>query len=393
MNSKRRQRCTMTSKSTYRALFLGAGAQMQCGVGQFTRLLYETIEKLDPDSCTTLTLTRSEGSVADIWRAVGSARNVVCNFPIVAWKRVIVRPLLALAIAQLRGRRTILIQHEWAGLHWLRRVTYVPALLLADTIVMFSPLVRHELAEEAIVGWTARKTVLAPLPPNIEAPAGIVDTRLRRRLAAAREQGRLVIGHFGSIYPGKQPNALLSICATLKERGQKPLLVYVGSFIRGVDKVEDEFYARAAELGVIDDIIVSGYLASVHEVFGLFGQIDAFCYPLDEGLTARRSSILASVQSGQPVIVTGPADPGEFDHHPRFKELINRGAIILVARGSDDGIYADRIVSALKWPSVQTPFEFDGWWQDVARAVRAQFITPGCGSAPDNADQIPPAET
>ena len=182
-----------------------------------------------------------------------------------------------------------------------------------------------------------------------------------------------MIGHFGSIYPGKQPNALLNIGAILKARGLKPLIVYIGSFIRGVDKVEQEFHARAAELGMSDDVIVSGYVASDHEVFGLFSEVDAFCYPLDEGLTARRSSILTCVQSGRPVIVTGPAEPDEFDHHPRFKELIDRGAIVLVARGSDDDAYADRIVSALKWPSVQVPFDFDGWWQDVAQAVRAQF--------------------
>jgi glycosyltransferase involved in cell wall biosynthesis len=363
----------MTSEPAYQALFPGAGPQMQCGVGQFTRLLCETIEKLDPGSCTTLTLTRSEGSVADIWRAVGSARSVVCNFPIVAWKRVMFRPLLALAIARLRGRRIVLIQHEWAGLHWLRRVSYLPALLLADSIVMFSPLVRRELADDALVGWTAQKCVLAPLPPNIEAPAGIADSKLRQRLTTAREDGRLVIGHFGSIYPGKQPNALLGICAILRQRGLKPLIVYIGSFIRGVDKVEEEFYARAAELGVIDDVIVSGYVASDDEVFGLFSQIDASCYPLDEGLTARRSSILTCVQSGRPVIVTGPAEPDEFDHHPRFRELIDRGAIVLVAHGAGEEAYADRIVSALKWPSVQTPFDFDGWWQDVARAVRKQF--------------------
>ena len=35
----------MTSDPRYRALFLGAGPQMQCGIGQFTRLLDETIEK------------------------------------------------------------------------------------------------------------------------------------------------------------------------------------------------------------------------------------------------------------------------------------------------------------------------------------------------------------
>src|SRR3981081_2358188 len=177
---------TMTSEPPYQALFLGAGPQMHCGVGQFTRLLGDAIERLDPGACTTLTLTRSDGSLADIWGAVESARNLVCNFPIVAWKRVIFRPLLALVIARLRGRRVILIQHEWTGLHWLRRVTYIPALLLADTIVTFSALVRRELADDPLVGFTAKKGVPALLPPNIEAPAGIADSELRHRLIAAR---------------------------------------------------------------------------------------------------------------------------------------------------------------------------------------------------------------
>jgi glycosyltransferase involved in cell wall biosynthesis len=284
---------------------------------------------------------------------------------------VIFRPLLALA--KLRRRRVVLIQHEWGGLHWLRRISYIPALLLADTIVMFSPLVRRELAGDALLGWTAKKCVLAPLPPNIEAPVERADSELRQRLAAARKSGRLVIGHFGSIYPGKQPNALLDIGAVLRERGLKALIVYVGSFIRGVDQVEAEFHARVAELGLGDDVIVSGYVASDQEVFGLFDEIDAFCYALDEGLTARRASILTSVQSGKPVIVTGPAEADEFAHHPRFQQLIDRGAIVLVARGVAADVYADNIISALKQPPLPMPFDFDGWWRDVAEAVRAQL--------------------
>lgn len=364
---------------------------MHCGVGHFTRLLHETIEKRDPGGNATLTLTRQEGSLAGIWRAVGSAQSVVCNFPIVAWKRVIFAPLLALAIAKLRRRKIVLIQHEWSGLHWLRRITYRPALWLADTIVMFSPLVRRELADDPMVGWTAKKCVLAPLPPNIEAPAGTADSKFRSRLAAARHDGRLVIGHFGSIYPAKQPNALLDIGAILKQRGLRPLIVYIGSFIRGVDNVEHEFRTRAAELGIEDDVIVSGFVASDAEVFGLFNEVAAFCYPLEEGLTARRSSILTCVQSGRPLIVTGPALREEFDHHPRFKELIDRKAIVLVARGSGDEVYADRIVAALKDPMTRTWFDFDGWWKDTAEAVSA--VIPARETAPDNAGQTPPAET
>ncbi len=137
---------------------------------------------------------------------------------------------------------------------------------------MFSPLVRRELAGDLLVGWTAGKGVLAPLPPNIEAPEEAGDSELRQRLAAARQAGRLVIGHFGSIYPAKQPNALLEIGAILKARGLKPLIVYIGSFIRGVDNVEEDFRARAAELGIADDVIVSGFVASDQEVFGLFNE-------------------------------------------------------------------------------------------------------------------------
>lgn len=382
----------MSSDPPFQALFLGAGPQMQCGVGQFTRRLGETAGKLVPGSTATLTLTRTEGSLGDIWRATASAQNVVCNFPIVAWKRVIFRPLWALAIARLRVRRAILVLHEWNSLHWLRRITYMPALLLADRIVMFSPLVRRELAGDSLVGWAARKCVLAPLPPNIEAPAGIIDGKLRRRLAAARQAGRLVIGHFGSIYPGKQPNALLDIYATLKARGLNPLVVYIGSFVRGLDKTEEEFYARVTELDATDDIIVSGYVASDHEVFGLFGEVAAFCYPLDEGLTARRSSILASVQSGRPLIVTGPAKTDEFHHHPRFQRLIDLGAIVLVPRGADAEAYADEIVSAAKSPPAQMPFDFDDWWQDAVQAIRAQFAFTSREIAPGNAAQISPPE-
>jgi hypothetical protein len=144
---------------------------MQCGVGQFTRLLQQAIEDIEPGSTTALTLTRSEGSFRDIWRATGTAKSVVCNFPIVAWKRVIFRPLLALLAAKLRGRKVVLVQHEWGGLNRLRRITYIPALWLADVIVMVSPLVQRELANDKFVGGTAKKAVLAPLPPNIEAPA------------------------------------------------------------------------------------------------------------------------------------------------------------------------------------------------------------------------------
>ena len=189
---------------------------MQCGVGQFTRLLVRDRSRSSiPAARTTLTLTRTEGSIAEIWRAVGSARNVVCNFPIVAWKRVIFRPLLALAMARLRRRRVILIQHEWAGLHWLRRITYLPGaaacryhrdvLAAGAARTRRRPLGRLDRAKNACWRRCRRTSKRPPGPPIPSCGSGSPPRA---------KSGRLVIGHFGSIYPGKQPNALLDIGAS-----------------------------------------------------------------------------------------------------------------------------------------------------------------------------------
>jgi glycosyltransferase involved in cell wall biosynthesis len=196
---------------------------------------------------------------------------------------------------------------------------------------------------------------------------------LRQQLIATKQEGRLVVGHFGSIYPGKQPEALLAVGAALKEAGADPLLVYIGSFIRGVDRVEELFHERAKALGMERDVIVSGYVASDAEVFGLFDVVDVFCYHLSEGLTARRSSIMACAQSGKPVVVTAPEDAHEFDHHPRFRDLVAQGAIVLVPQGASDADYANAVFAAARRPASDVPFDFDAWWRDTAKAVYAEL--------------------
>jgi hypothetical protein len=82
---------------------------------------------------------------------------------------------------------------------------------------------------------------------------------------------------------------------------------------------------------------------------------------------------LTCVQSGKPVIVTGPAEADEFDHHPRFNDLIARGAVVLVPRGASAEAYADAIEAARDRTSARLLFNFDGWWRDAADAVRATF--------------------
>lgn len=348
------------------SLHLVGSGQPPCGIGDFSALLLAALRRLEPGAHACLVIEPGAVRPGALWRALSGAEVVVANFPVVAWKRALVAPLAAFAMAALRGRGRIAILHEWSSMHRLRRLVLRPVLALSNPIVMLSPQIRSELAADPIVGRLARRGVLVPLPPNLAQPATIAASPMRERLRAARREGRLVLGHFGSIYPGKQPEAVLAIAAALKARGENPLLVFIGSFIKATDGIEALFDARVAALGLADNVVVTGYVASPEVLFGLFEPVDAFVYVLPEGLTARRSSVLACLQSGRPVVVTAPAQADEFDHHPRFRALVETGAIMTVPRGAGPDAYADRVLAARLRPSIPAEIDIEAWFEDAA---------------------------
>ncbi|GJE18674.1 hypothetical protein [Methylobacterium marchantiae] len=340
-----------------------------CGVGDFAGQLIEAL-RCQGQPQETLVLEPGRVPLGEIWRVVGRARAVVANLPLVPWKRALVGPPSAFAIALLRRRRRVAILHEWGGMHRLRRLVLRPLLLLADTIVLLSPQVREELAADPLIGRLARRAVMMPLPPNIARPTVSARSSLSERMRAARAEGRLVLGHFGSIYPGKQPEAILDIAASLKARGGDPLVVFIGSFIRASDGIEEIFWNKIATLGLAETVVVSGYVASPEELFGLFDEVDAFAYVLPEGLTARRASVLACVQAGRPVIVTEPKRADEFDHHPRFRALLAGGAIVAAPAGAGPEAYADLVLAAAARPTLPPKLDRQIWFADAARSLR-----------------------
>jgi glycosyltransferase involved in cell wall biosynthesis len=353
------------------------GVGNPCGIGDFSRLLLETLQEKEPGVHAGLTIGPGAFPLAQAWRVVGEADAVVANFPVVAWKRALFGPIAAFTVAAARKRRRLAILHEWRGMHWLRRFVLRPVLLLSNRIVFVSPQVREELAADPLVGFLAHRAVLMPLPPNLAMPAATSASALRDRLIAARGQGRLVLGHFGSIYPGKQPGAMLDIAAALKARGARPLLVFMGSFIKGFDGIEDIFHKKVDALGLADDVLVSGYVDSTAELFGLFETVEAFAYVLHEGLTARRASVLACVQAGRPVVVTEPERADEFQHHPRFRALLENGAIVLAPAGAGPEEYADLILAARHRPTAKLNLDREAWFEDAARTLRALMTRRG----------------
>jgi glycosyltransferase involved in cell wall biosynthesis len=355
-------------------LLLLAPAGVPCGVGDFTGRLTAALQRVGgEDAAAALPFERCRGLAGGLGRALDKADALVLNLPLVAWKRLLIEPLAALAYARARGRRTVVVLHEWGGLHPLRRATYRPLLAFADRIAMVSPQVRAELAADPIVGRLARRVRLIPLPPNLVRPAATRPTALSERLAAARSDGRLVLGTFGSIYPGKQPEALLDVAAELKRRGERPLLAFIGFFVRGTDGIEERFRARVADLGLDDDVVVTGRVGPAEELYGLFDSVDLFAYDFAEGLTARRASVMAALQAGRPVVTSAPASPDEFAANPRLARLVEAGALSFVPTGADAATFAEALVQARRRPLPAVEVDVEAWWDETARALTAML--------------------
>jgi glycosyltransferase involved in cell wall biosynthesis len=348
---------------------LASPSKAPCGVEMFARGLARAAAELGLDSRSVAVAGRW-GDAPALWRALAGAGALVVNLPVVAWKRALLTPLLALAIGRLRGARTVVVLHEWADLHPLRRASISVYLLLAQVVLFSSPTVRDELLRTPL-GRLPFAVGLAPIPPNIAPPSARLRSPAVARIEAERAEGRLVLGHFGSIYPKKQSTFVLDVAHALQAMNREVFVVFIGGFVKASDDAEARFFARARELGLDASIMVTGYVDSDAEIFALFDAVDLFVYSFAEGLTSRRGSVLTCLESGRPVVVNAARRQSEFDHHPVFRRLIAQGALQFAPTDAAPADFAQAIEAIGAERRVETPEIFAPAWRDAAAALRA----------------------
>jgi glycosyltransferase involved in cell wall biosynthesis len=357
------------------AVFLVSPSATPCGVETFARHLARTWGGAGHDA-RQISLAGRAGELRDLWRALDHAEALVINAPVVAWKRLLLLPLLCMCIARLRGRKVVHILHEWSDLDPRRRFVLSVYLLFATHVLYSSPSVRDQRRHNPIARLLPVKSGLVPIPPNIAPP--VTNTAESRhachdsieKLARARAAGRLVIGHFGSIYPRKRSDRILEIAAELKRRGHDVLLAYIGDFVRGSDDIQDVFTRRIAALGLTGNVLITGYIESHADVYAALRETDVLVYAFPDGLSSRRGSVLAALLSGRPVIVNSPHAEGEFAHHPGFRQALAHHALILVEPTDHVCAYADAI-ERTRGGGQTAGVDFDQCWRDAAAAFAA----------------------
>lgn len=348
-----------------RYLILISDTKSLCGVEAFARNMAGALHE------------RAQTAVLDanvwrLWRLLDSHDSIVLNFPVVAWKKKLLEPLLAAVTAKARRRQVTVILHEWASLDWKRRLVLLPVMLLADSILCSAPEIRGEWAAQQFGHNGSARTGLIPIPPNVIPPKELPDGQAARLIRAKRKPGQIVLGQFGSIYPKKNCAELLAIADLIRTEGQDVLVVFVGSFIKAMDNVEEDFKQQVSALGMEDNVLVTGYIGSDEDVFAALNEVDVFCYKFHEGLTSRRGSVLAAALTGHVVVCNAPATSTALDHHGLFRALISNGNIVLCPHEADKTAMA----AAVRAAGTRTPpatFDIDHQlaivWSDILATV------------------------
>lgn len=356
-------------------LFLLTPSEESCAVEIFTRSLVDTLRARYPDErYELLPISSHWRDLPAVLGKILNADQVIFNLPLVAWKRLLLTPLLILLAAALARRPVSVFMHEWSGLHWLRRLALAPIVMLSRTIIVVSPFISEQIAKSRWLIGAGAKCRLVPHPPTIRMPHERRVTERVQRLHEATKNCDVVIGCFGSIYRGKAATALLDICKYLQGRGIRAAIVFIGSFTKSLDGYEQEFRSKVSALGIDDQVIVTGYIPSEIELYTLFEEIDVFLFLFPEGLTARRSSVIACLHSDRPVVVTAPHSTTEFAHHEGFAKLIQNGALSFIPADADLRTIADRLLAVARQDKRVTPvIDDDAWWSAAMNAVRAAF--------------------
>jgi glycosyltransferase involved in cell wall biosynthesis len=365
-----------SGRAPERCLFVLTPSKEECGVESFARLLVSALQSDYPnDGYAVLAVSSRWRDLPSVLRKIAAADSIVFSVPLVAWKKLLLLPLVVLLFACVVRCRVKVFMHEWTALHWLRRLALAPFVLLSSTIIVVSPFIAGEIAGTPWLLRAARKCRLVPNAPTIRRP---VEPRVTERVLRVREAAKgcdVVIGYFGAIYKGKAATALLDVCENLRNSGIRALIVFVGSFMKSLDGYEQQFWSKVAEYGIEDQVIVTGYIADEAELYTLFEEVGSFLFLFPEGLTARRSSVIHTLQSDRPVVVTAPRSMAEFAHHAGFTRLIEAGVLSFIPAGADLRAIADQLLAVAKQGKRPAPaIDWDMWWRATTAATHAAMM-------------------
>jgi hypothetical protein len=156
------------------------------------------------------------------------------------------------------------------------------------SIPAWEPLLRpYALGRKIPIGWL-------PVPACITSDSAAPVPRVRSRYA---REGQTLLGHFGS-YGSSVTSLLEERLRALIDGPSTPSLLLLGA---GSDRFREELIARYPAWA--DRVHAAGYVPQA-ELGTYIAACDLFLQPYPDGITSRRTSAMACLSLGLPVVTT-----------------------------------------------------------------------------------------
>lgn len=209
--------------------------------------------------------------------------------------------------------------HEFSRARLLRRIAIIPILKYSDRVYVPAQKDREIVSKYA----------------NAEVKQAIIGTNISVVSNEIIEDEKVTIAYFGSVYPGKGIEKMLSIWKQIREDDIEDKFRYkiIGEIDTDDNNHFQEYHKRVwkwiEEYGLKDVITVTGYVTDEQVSYEIqHSQIATLFY--EDGLTLRRGSFLAFLAHGTPIVTSlGDEESNQlFNGHKGVSMCLNENAMI-----------------------------------------------------------------
>jgi glycosyltransferase involved in cell wall biosynthesis len=350
------------------ALITGSYPPMRCGVGDYSRRLAEAIrgQQAGVDVFTSIDenlIGREEGlhPLARKWsilpmmslsfRVYERRPDIVhIQYPTVGYGHHLGPQALAISLRMLRLKVVTTI-HEFQWAHVLRRLSLLPFLLASNALVFTSEEERAAIASAApwLSGKLERASYVIPVGSNIPVAGGPVRAT----------EGGPVVSFFGLFYPGRQVELVVAAFSAVARTHPRLQFRFIGDlhprhrgyFVR-IKRLVEETLPRER---------VEWLLGKAPEEIAIALRQSRVCVlPYRDGASFRRTTLIAALALGVPVITTkGRSTPA----------LLEDGSSVLFAGNENE--MAEAVVRAVTNPALSRRVS------EGARALSERFSWDG----------------
>jgi glycosyltransferase involved in cell wall biosynthesis len=275
------------------------------GVQDYQNILVSSLDQTNRQKDENERLIFSEIKLSELirYRLSDDEKTFIhCQLPMVAWRFNIFLPLIILLKLTNKRINYIITLHEWSNTHIIRRIINYVLIRVASLIIVPSEDLRKEISEFKFIRKRKIEIAVIPIGPNI-----IINEKVQiKQINSEKENNNILIGHFGFLYPLKNPNKVLLTFSEINKHFKESQLIFIGDFLNSRSKEKKHFKNMISELNLNTSLQFLGYLKTEEEVLSEMRKWDIYISLHENGFSLRHGSTLAALQLGIPVISYEP---------------------------------------------------------------------------------------